>query len=118
LIVGAAEHPAKLELGEQRVGALEGRDGLVDAVGITLFAGELIEIAAVVEDLLRAVDLADQLLEGGLLAQELLRAIVVVPEAGIGRGLVVLLELLDLGFVVKDTSAARRGGPRGERRDP
>jgi len=82
----AAEHPAKLELGEHRVGAVEERGGLAEGVWIALLTSELIKLAALLEHALAVVDVADDLFEGGLLAQLLLRPIVVGPKARVGRG--------------------------------
>ncbi|HLT37213.1 MAG TPA: hypothetical protein VK034_13045, partial [Enhygromyxa sp.] len=85
---------------------------------VALLAGHLVELATLVKGLLGPIDVVDHLLEGGLIAEDLLGAIVVVPEARIAGRFLVLLELLELGFVVKDASAARRSGLRGARRDP
>jgi len=66
-----------------------------------------------VEELLRVLqagvdagELADGRVERLLLPPELLRALLVVPDAGVGEGLLYFGEALLLAIEVKDTSAA------------
>ena len=75
---------------EQLIEAAERLPDLVHAVVVALLAGQLVELAAVVERSPGALEIIDDLLERRLLAQDLLRVVVVAPELGI-RGLGVQL---------------------------
>jgi hypothetical protein len=90
VIVRAAEHAPKLELGEQLVGLREAGPRFEDAVRVVLFAGEIVELATLFERPRDRVDVVDDLLGGGLLAQSLLRPLVVRPKGRIGGRLLVL----------------------------
>jgi hypothetical protein len=89
--VRAAEHATKFELGEQLVGAREARPSFEDAVGVALLARELVQLLAIFERPRDRVDVVDDLLGGRLLAQGLLRPLVIRPERGIGGRLLILL---------------------------
>jgi len=61
------------------------------------------------------VEVVDDLLGGGLLAQELLGLVVLAPKRRVGGLGVELLEALYLADVVKDAAVTRPVGPRDER---
>jgi len=115
LVVRPGEHALEFEGSDPLVEVLERLPGVAEGALVALVAGELVEHLRVVERALRAVQLIDDLLEGRLLAEHRLRLVTVVPEARVASLGVELLELLALHFVVKDASAARRGGPRAAR---
>jgi hypothetical protein len=55
----------------------------------------------------------EDVLDAGLLFQDRLRLVGVVPEIGLGGELVQLFETLFLAVEVKDASGAGRAAPRG-----
>jgi hypothetical protein len=79
-------------------------DGLV-----VRFEAELDEDAAVLDELLLALELLERALELRSLALDFLRALLVVPKAGFQRFLVELLDPLLLAGRVKDAPARCRG---------
>jgi hypothetical protein len=114
-VVLAGQHAAKLHLADARLDVAEGRGGLDDAGLVLGLAPEVVEGLGVIEALLGVAQVVEQLLQGRLLAQDLLGAIVVAPEGGV-RGLgVEFFESLYFAFVVKDAAVTRPIGPRDER---
>jgi hypothetical protein len=103
----AREHPPELELADRPVARLQLLPRLDEAGVVVLLAAELVQRARVVELRLRLVERLDQLLELGLLLNDDLSLLRVVPEAGVRRLRLQLLEPLYAAFVVKDASAAR-----------
>ena len=81
---------------------------LAQSLCVLLLSPELVQGASIVELGVSCVDALDDLLEPGLLLEQLLGAVALVPQARIGYLRVQLLEPLALGVVVKDTPAARR----------
>jgi len=92
--VGAGQHAAKFHLADAGLELVEGGGGLEDAGGVLGLAPELVQRLGVVEALLGVTQVVEQLLEGRLLAQDLLGAVVVGPERGVGGLGVELLEAL------------------------
>jgi hypothetical protein len=73
-----------------------------------LLGRELVQLAALVERLLDAIQRLDDSLELGALASQALRALGVGPDGGVFQLAVDFLEPLAFGVIVKDTSAAQR----------
>ena len=100
----AAEHAAELErldLARQRLHVgLEGSEGLYVVLG----RGHFQQLGAVAEGTLEAVQRLDDRRQRGALAPELLRALGVVPDAGLAQLQLDFLQAILLDVVVKDTS--------------
>jgi hypothetical protein len=90
----AREHATKLHLADADLEVLERRGGLAEAVQVLGLAPEVVEGLGIVEALLGVAQVVALLLEGRLLTQELLRAVVGGPERGVRGERVELLESL------------------------
>jgi hypothetical protein len=107
----AREHPLELEVVERLADGRDLRFGLAGAVGVPGLLGEIEQDLGV----LRRADLgvvgADLVLELLLGLEDLLRLRRLVPEAGLGRERLELLDLQTLAIDVKDAPGARRSSP-------
>ena len=104
----AREHAAELEHLELFRQVLDLTDDIVERARVFFLARELVELAGLVERLLDAVQRPDDGFELGALSAQALRALGIRPDDGVLELAVDLFEPLALGFIVKDTSAARR----------
>jgi len=109
----AGHHPAELHLRERNLAfGDEAADFVLDAV-VFRFEAELDQDLGVFETLVLAPIVGDQRIESGALALELLGALLIVPEPGLGALLLERRETVGLALDVKDAPGALRGGPSG-----
>jgi hypothetical protein len=80
--------------------------------GIRLFGGQFQEFRRVAQAALEAIQAAYDLLELGAFLAQLLRAIRVIPDAGLLELALYFLQSLVFVVVIKDTSSKSRCAPR------
>jgi len=104
----AGQHARELGLFQLRAQRVRGRAGLAQRVGVRRLRGQLDQELGLLELLLGGGEEADAALQLALLAQRALGALAVVPQLGVRRSLLQLLEPRLLRREVKDASAAPR----------
>jgi hypothetical protein len=107
----AGQHPLELELVERLLDRRGGRLGLARAVGVVRLLGEIEQDLGVGERADLGVVGADLVLELLLGLEDLLRLRRLVPEAGLGRERLELLDLQTFAIDVKDAPGARQSWP-------
>jgi hypothetical protein len=111
----AGKHPLELEPGDLALDTLEiALDGFRRVLVLLRFR-EVEQLARVRQAFAKLVERADDRLEPGALASELLRALGVVPDRGVLELPQDFREALALGFIVKGTPSTPWSAGSGRR---
>jgi hypothetical protein len=112
-VVGVAEHLLELDLGQLLGDFADLCGGFAQRLLALLVFREIEKEARLFELDPVLLPRIERVLDAGLLFEDRLRLVGVVPEIGLGGELVQLFETFLLAVEVKDASGAGRAAPRG-----
>jgi hypothetical protein len=108
----AGKHALKFEFLDLETQAIDVGLDFLGRARVGFLRGQVQKFRRIAQTALQAVQTADDLLEFGALLAELLRALRVIPNAGLLELALYFLQTLVPIVVIKDTSSKSRYAPR------